>query len=371
MLFDAINTNREDVEIHSGKEAIKIKIKLLSPLLQINVGGKNATSSETKKLYRKVKGIDYPIATPVYSANGIRGTLRRLALKSIDDIAKETDPFYEKQLSARTVNFYSSGNEKTIKGVIDLSYTQIQKLREFFPAINLFGAGLSFVEGTLCVSPFMIKEEDLVRETDENTFKPVTFIYKMSGVRFDEANRNSFLAPLIDEKSVKEWLKLNSDNQKETKRKKELLKKKSEELSDKEKKELKELEDVKNNSTQMLHEHEYVVPGIEMHGSISVKKDFKELTDIEKGLLFYVLTEFATSSLGSLKNKGYGVADWEISYKDYGNIIVENDSNYFLGEKKITISPKIKETIKKYKDWVVKNKVWEYLETEKLLKKVA
>jgi CRISPR type IV-associated protein Csf2 len=378
-MFEAIKEEMKSEQIDIGSKAFKLEVKNLSPILQIDVSD-DGSGSITKKQYQFVDGFEYPIAVPIYTANSLRGIMRRLALKTIDEIAKKTDPFYAANLSAETINFYASGDNNSISALQKLKYSEIERLREIMPSISLFGAGLSLIEGKLAVSSLVPSKEQLTnlkvtknKDGSENEeLIKTTLIKTLNGIRNDEVNGSPILSSMIDIEDVEEWIKSKMDNQVDNKRKKALEKKllDKKELSELEKKELKDFSNFKNITTQMIHSHEYVIPGVTFFGSIGTKRGFDELTEVETGLMFSVLSELSQMQLGSLKNKGYGVVNWDISYEGYGDIISRANERYFLDKRTMELSSDVLKSIKEYEKWVTDNRVWEYLSVDKLFKKI-
>ncbi len=374
-LFTKLNNAIEIVEPENGFN-IRIKATLVSPLLQIDVtDSKNHTP--TKKEYMFTDKMDYPIAVPVFSANGIRGILRRLAIKSITDIGQKADAFYKPAVKATTMNFYSSGSD-TVTYLKSLSFNQREKAREIMPMLDLFGAGLSAIEGKLAVSSLKPTEEQILRQkitkkedgTEEEETVRNYLIRTLNVARFDEASRSSFLTPLLDQESVEEWLDFREREAVIKNQKKDIAEKikKKQQITDDEKK---IMETVVENSTKMIASSDYVVPGTIMQGNIGIKRGFSDLTEIEKGLLFSILSELSLMQIGSKRNSGYGVIDWEISCDEYGSIVSLANPEYYLGKRKVfEIPDQIKSCIEEYQKWVVENRVWDYLEVDKLFEKI-
>lgn len=359
----------KSIEIKNNNKSIEITFKNRTPLLQIDVSNKS-TLSYTKKMWEKVDGIDYPIAIPVYSANALRGTLRRIGLRLIIQIGMQNDSSYSPQIDPKTLNFYASGDDKTVESINSLTYKQQEKLREIMPLISLFGAGLSTIEGKTAVSELRPIRESFLHLDDEGKIKSEKIVKTISSVRFDETMRNSSLSALLDNESVEEWLLFLQDNKDTKKRLKVLLEKKKKNgmLEDAEEKELKNIMSFKDNQTQMISEKEYVVPNITFTSSIGEKRGMA-FTDIEKGLLLASLLELSLTQLGSCKKEGFGVGDWNINYDDCSIESLANE-DYFLGEKKVMINQPAQEYINTFTDFIIQNRVWEYLKVDALFSKV-
>lgn len=352
----------------------KIDFTNVSPLLQIEVNdAKKGTATMTKRMYQMVKGIDYPIAVPVFSSNAMRGVLRRIALEQIAQIGKENG--YDPKISARSINLYASGDSGTVDAINKLSYFEVEKLRALSPLLSCFGAGLSGVEGKTAVTELR-PDINAVIKIDDDKISINTLVREMVSVRFDQTKRKDTIYSLIDVEDIKKWVENVTENSADFKEKKALqdaLKKAKEgkvRLSENEESRLQELENIKSIQSQIISSKEYVVPNVLFHGSIATKRGF-EFSKIEEGMIVLALYELAQRQLGSCKKDGFGVGDWTISHDELGDMEIKTNHEYILGKKEVKISEKMIESINLYKEWVKENKAWDYLEVDELLKKIA
>lgn len=369
-LFENIEKKERVISFEDNQSSINIEFINKTPLLQIDVSDDSGTTTRTKRIYKNIEGSNYPIAVPVFSANAMRGLLRRISLEVIVNIGKEVDENYIPNLKAKTLNFHSSGDDKTVLSMNNLTYKQEVKLRELMPNISLFGAGLSFIEGKTAISELAPLDEQLIYEDKEGNIKQNNLIRSITSVRFDETLRNSNLSVLVDSEDVEKWIELVDDNNKIKKEKKALEEKaKKGTLNADEEKRLLEIKDSKDNKTQMLSTKEYVVPNTIFKGSISSKRGM-EFTDVEIGLLYACLIELSQRQLGSCKKEGFGVGNYLISSEN-GNIQSTCNEDYYLGKKEIVRTENIDKYLQIFTDFIIENKTWEYLDVEVLLSKLG
>jgi hypothetical protein len=302
----------------------------------------------------------------------MRGILRRIALQVIVNVAKEHDNNYLPKLKPETINFYASGddNGSTVKSIKSLTYKESEMLRDLMPNISVFGSGLSFIEGKSAISELSPAKEDIFFLNGRDEYELKILIRTINSTRIDETKKNGGLSVLMDEEDVKEWIKNSEKNANTNKELKSLMDKEVKgTLSDDEIEKLEELKQgEKTNSTQMLSKKEYVIPGITFKGAIAAKRGMS-FTDIEKGMLYACLTELSLRQIGSCKKEGFGVGNWKIT-GDEINIESKVDENCFLGEKKLKINDGATKYINIFRDFVIENKVWEYLEIEDLFERI-
>ena len=111
------------------------------------------------------------------------------------------------------------------------------------------------------------------------------------------------------------------------------------------------------------------MPNVVFNGFVMAKSGFC-FTDIEKGMLLAILSALSVQQIGSSKKDGFGIGEWRISNSEIGDIITTADKDYLLEERKKEFTGDVQKYIDDFEDWVVKNRVWEYIPLDKLVKKV-
>lgn len=374
--MDLFNNNKNITVLEDigADTEIKISFTTRSPLLQTDsLGGKKAgTSLFTKRMYKLFDGIDYPVAIPVYSANAVRGMLRREAFDFILKIGKKVNPKLSLGLDTFAVNFHTSGGSNAITSFNKIKMKQKEALKAALPNISIFGAGLSEIEGKLAVSELSPRQEQCIKIDSDGKTHVVDLVKTIAGVRKNDGANSERFAYLISEEDAKKFEEAMNENSKLNKEFKELKAKKAKKggpkLTKQEEERLKELDETKNLTQQIPFDNEYVPAGVEFSASIAPKRGIP-LTNVEKGILFASLFGIANSQLGSLKNKGYGVGDWIISSSE-GDMSSIADPAFYLSKKTQSIEKSIEELIAEAEEYIIENKIWENLNIDNLMQRL-
>ena len=299
---------------------IKIVAKNITPLAQIESNKSNKRNKSNKKensittitiktLTKIINGI--PAEIPIYTANGFRGLLRRIAGDIICEKAKQ------KGIKISTTDFhliYAGGGNNFQDQPIEIE----EKVRELNPVISLFGTSLA-VEGKLALT-HLEPANPLIKiyENENGIYAESQLIKKIVMITKDDIlDHTPFALKIFSKEDVKKWEEFAKENQEE--RAKDRASEKDNE--DKTKKE----------TIKHIFAKYYLVPNTEMQGYLSNKTGF-ELTDVEKGLLIETLKRLGKFPLGSTQNLGFGLMEYLISLNDEDRIVIKRKDNIFLDE---------------------------------------
>lgn len=292
---------------------IKITAKNITPLAQIESdkkGKENNITAITIKTLTKIIN-DIPTDIPVYTANGFRGLLRRIASDIVCEKAKQ------KGIKISTTDFhlmYAGGGNNFQDQSVDVE----DRVRELNPVISLFGTSLA-VEGKLALTHLepvnpLIK----IYENENGIYANSQLIKKIVMIKKDDVLDHSPSAmKILSKEDVKKWEEFAKENQEERAK---------ERNSEKDKEDKTKKETIKH-----IFAKYYLIPNTEMQGFIGVKTGFN-LTDTEKGLLIETLKRLGKFPLGSTQNLGFGLMEYLISLNDEDRIVIKRKDNIFLDE---------------------------------------
>lgn len=353
------------------KNEFRIDTKVITNLLQVEptykgdkdkTTGTNASMVRTKKKYYIAE--DGTLSKePFFSANGFRGIMRRNIARKIFSTLEQKEGI---KFSVDTIHLYASGGGTTVNNFTSflppkLTYSQKEEFREKNPFISLFGAGLGDMDGKIAIC-------DLVPQQ-----KGLNLIDYLFAVRFDETERSSVLAPLIDQESVEEYQKTLEEtrrgNKEIQKKQKELdkeikLRKKMQsegidenDIAEQNEKiegfqnDLKALLADKGMSYLQTYKAEYIIPNTKLTSSIATRAGY-ELTDIERGMMLYGLIATSQQNIGSYTRIGWGALDWKVR-NDNDEILFTTtcDPKYVLS-KETVITDTGNEVLKPFIEWV-------------------
>jgi len=367
--FNDENDKREE-EIEM-RDLIQITAKTVTPLLQMDESGGQ------RKRYVYENNVTGPI--PFYSANGLRGILRRVAFKQQLEAAKRIDKDFK--VSPEIFYLYTSGGgfDKT-SAVLDeyINYQTEKKVRENAPILSIFGAGLSNLEGKLAITDLLPSNEieKFIEFGDTESKRVVSkLIGKNTFFRVDTAKASGFLYDsIIDMQDVKKWVEQYykkvilakvAKKIKEAKGQKNKIEKILEDLNkglDETKITVEDIEKLQKNGklgdgAKEEHSHiqqpvdvEFIIPGVKMTSSANSKYG-ADFTDVELGCLVSSLLELSKMQIGAAKRIGFGILDWKVEIG--GQLMFESvsDANYLL-KKDIQVSDRGQEVINAWEKWL-------------------
>lgn len=387
--------NEENTKILK-KEEIKmtnlfqITTKTVTPLLQIDENGKQ----RRRYIYEN----NMTGAVPFFSANGLRGALRRVAFKQQISFAKEKNP--EFAVSPELFYLYTSGGgfDKTSAVINDfINFKNEKAVRENAPILSIFGAGLSNLEGKLSLT-------DLLPGSDMEKFKKIAtkdggeivlsnLIGDNTFYRADSASTSKFLFnSLIDFEDVKKWTaeyykkviiakvakkiagalepKPDKDGkilpkEKSMAKVEKIIKELNENLDDEVEITIADIEKMQKDGklkddSKEEHSHiqqpvsvDFIIPGVALTSSANTKYGV-DFTNVELGCLMSSMLELSKMQIGSSKRIGFGILDWMVEFD--GSIMFEtkSDPNYLL-KKNIQVSKKGQELINIWENWAREN----------------
>lgn len=265
---------------------LRIKYKLTAPVSHI---GETASTGSYFQTIKTDKG-----RLPIITANSVRGTLRdNGAVYLLDKLGAKVDKEVFNVL-------FSGGN---LNGAMKNDIEKAKKVREHFPFVSLFGAGLGdmIMAGKIFVG---------------NLYPITSETFEMLGEDFTEVSYKN----LIDEIEF-----TRTDDGKD-----DIL---AEYMTDPEE------EKKAKASTQMRFSVQYMAKGTEFVQDIHFSQN---MTDLEYGAFYSAVTQwFKLPRLGGMASKGFGFFDADV---ENGLIIVKN------GE--VTVSPSAQEYIDKYNKFI-------------------
>ena len=325
---------------------IRIKAKNVSPLCQIDSNqkerhknlGMEIDTATIKTLTKIYEG--YPVDIPIITAGDRRGNLRRvigalmiMAYKNKGYEIKPTD--FHLMMSGGGSNFQSQPFEIE------------EKARELNPLISLMGTSLA-IEGKLIVTHLepidpMIK----IYETEDGFYARSQLIRKFVFIKKDDILQHTEYGRLLNKKDIEEWEKEVSESQN--------LRKKERKILDESK--------TKKQAIQSILAKYYIIPNTEFRGNIDTKY---ELTELEYGALIKGLIEMTKKQVGSTKNLGFGVMDWDIKIGESEIKAVSNEENIFKKEMDIYLDDKEQKALKKFEEFL-ENISPESIEISKIL----
>ena len=311
------------------KDTIKITATTVSPLLQISEAG----GQRRGYIYENgERG-----SVPFFSANGLRGILRRVATRQQLKAARENG-FEASKLSPDDFYLLTSGASLGKKSVDTVVTVENEKeIREAFPVLSIFGAGLSAIEGKSAIANFFpSKEMQYFGETEDGK-RYSLLIGKSTDFRVDSIKDAGLWKTVIDVEDIKKWSE-------------EYAKKVGEA---KEKKKSGEAEKETDSHIQQPVNLEFIIPGVKLTSSINEKYGW-EFTDVEVGCILSALKEVSVMQIGSAKRIGFGLLDWTVEMG--GEKILESKCtpDYIL-ERTVHVTEAGEKYIKAWEDWLKEN----------------
>lgn len=330
---EGINTKfYKEIQMNS---TILISVTTVSPLQQVVEEGELRTRW-TYDLENNESGKE-----PFFSANGLRGILRRIGTRLTIEAMQKNNPNFK--MDAVNLLTYTSGGGGDKGAVINgIDYKQAEKIRMFAPILSLFGAGLSQIEGKLAVCD-LVPAGEHKRVVERNRGNGETFwdrsalIGEYFWCRKDSTDDMS-MAAFVDMDDIEKW---RTDFEALVRDSKD-AKKAAKDAGDKNTKE-------SASNISQIGKIGYILPGINMSSSIDSKYGQK-LTDIELGLLISCVKELSQMQIGSNKRLGFGILEWKISMEDENGmqqvlVSTECDKDYIL-KRNVVITPFAEKYIK-------------------------
>jgi len=315
---------------------IQLKLKNITPLCQIEGNTKERvkhldnTEIDTviiKTLTKLVDGI--PVEIPIYTANGIRGLLRRVAGSIL--IEKYLEKGYEIKPTDFHLMMAGGGNNFQTQ-----PFEIEEKVKKLNPVISLFGTSLA-IEGKLMVT-HLEPEDALIKvyENEENIYAKSQIMKKMIFIKKDDILQHTKFGRFLTKEDIENWEKMVEKTQ--IQRKKE----RNDEVNEKK---------TKKVAIQSILAKYYIVPNVSFKGFISSKYP---LSDLEKGLMLSALKRVVNEPLGSTLNWGFGVCDWEIDINDSGSKIIAKSKDNFIFDKQLQLilSDEDEKLVENFNEWL-------------------
>ena len=317
-------------------DSIRITATTITPLLQIDETGNQ------RERYIIENGVHAQV--PFYSANGLKGALRRMATATQIASMKESNP--KAVISPETFYLYTSGSALDKKSVDEIINSENEMtIRKNAPILSLFGAGLSNIEGGLSIS-------DLAPSSKVNKFRTFTtkdgqeivksaLLDTNTFFRTDSIKDSGLWRTLVDYQDIAKWTADYGEKVRNGK---------------KDKGDKKE----ENSHIQQPIEKNFIIAGVELTASINKKFNFSNdanpssFSDLELGVIISSLLELSKRQIGSAKALSWGILDWTVEYN--GEIMFEKITNKdYVLDFRINISDSGLKYINIWKNWLKEN----------------
>lgn len=327
--FTEINELYTTIHMHN---TFNITTVTISPLLQLDLNGKQ------RKKFVLIDDEHY--LEPFFSANGLRGILRRIMTKDMVEIIRKKNPKFN--LTPDDFYLFTSGSSTDKKSINSISWKQINEIREKFPILSLFGAGLTGISGKCAISDLKpistITRYKVIENQDKIEIKKaIPLTNNTIFFRMNDLKKNTPLQNLVDQDDISKWQKKYYKDVKVSKN-------------------LKEngaIETEKNSHISQVFECESIIPNVTLTSSINPLYGHK-FTDIEIGLLLKALVELSKQQIGASKRLGYGVLDWHLELNGTSMFSTICDKEYIFN-RKIEMSKKCNDYIQVYDEWANRN----------------
>jgi len=314
-----------------------IKFTTITPLVQIENG---ADTIEIKRMpvFVNVNGSEQILKTPIYTANGFRGALRRTSFSLILEAMQKKGIPINSLGGATNFHLHNAGGGNNYG---EQSVAIERKVRELSPHTSVFGASLA-VEGKLIVQHFVpmidngdsldycyyiIQKGDNAGQIRSSAYGTETIVKK------DAMLDHTDNALLLSDEEIEEWKIFVSSNNKERTVAKEN----------------KDADKVKKATIRHIQACEYIPQGIDLYGAIEYKM---ELTDIEKGLLIRSLEKMATKRLGGRANTGNGKVAYSIEFLDGCSLTTRVDKERINMKVELSLNKEGKACVKAFDEWL-------------------
>jgi CRISPR type IV-associated protein Csf2 len=332
----------------------EIKITTVSPLCQIDEGGDVIKIKRMPVIVNVDGNASKTLRTPVYTANGFRGMLRRVGYEIILEALFKKG--YDHKVIGGPTNFHlhNAGGGNNFQGQ---SIAVEKKVRELSPLISVFGASLA-VEGKLIVDNFIPKREIGNDEYDycygvvkdgEKEGSLYSNIYGVETiVKGDDLLSHKGNARFMTEAEIYAWELFASENKE--------LRAQNTDKSDKER--------VKKETIKHIQGKEFIIPGVDLYGAIDAKMP---LTDLEKGMMIRILEKGSKRRLASSANAGHGKVEYNINFMDGCSLTATIKQPYGLIVKTdLQLNEEGARCVKAFDDWL-ENITEENVQLDKVL----
>lgn len=279
----------------------EIKFTTATPLCQIDEGGEVIKIKRMPVIVSVDGNAPKTLRTPIYTANGFRGMIRRVGYELILEALFKKGSDHKAIGGPTNFHLHNAGGGNNFQGQ---PIAIENKVRELSPLVSVFGASLA-VEGKLIVDNFIPKRETgtgdydycygVVASGEREGSLYSNIVAERTFVKKDDMLDHTGNAQYMEEKEVSDWEVFASDNQ--------ALRAQTKDKSDKER--------VKKETIKHIQSQEYVIPGVEFYGSIEEKIPF---TDLEKGMMIRILERASKKRLGAGANTGHGKVEYSISF---------------------------------------------------------
>ena len=348
-IFDTVqhevNENKKYKEIIMNN-VIELRVETATPFLQMDTNG------EQRKRYVNEDGYSYK--EPFWSANGLRGMLRRVATRDLIAAINKKEPDYK--IDAENLFLYTSGAGADKKSIENVNSNNEAFVRASAPILSLFGAGLSQIAGKTAVEDFKIssnEEKYVTYKRDDKEYATSKFLDSHTYIRDDTSIKQEILSEMIDQEDIKRWQEEHYKN---------VANAKNAKKDDKTGK-TKESE----SNMQQLVTVESIKSGTKLVSSIN-PINYKEFTDIELGCLIKTLISASSLQIGSAKRYGYGRFNWDVSLNGEKLFYLKRDKDY-TPYYELEITEKANEIVKVYEKWLDENATSENIDIKKILEK--
>jgi CRISPR type IV-associated protein Csf2 len=340
-----IDDNKKFKEIEMN-DIIELKVVTVTPFLQMDTDG------EQRKRY--VNEDEFSYKEPFWSANGIRGMLRRVATRDLILAINKKEPDYK--LNAENLFLYTSGAGADKKSIDNVDSSNEAFVRASAPILSLFGAGLSNIAGKTAVDDFRIssaQKKYISYIKNDKEYAISKYLETHTYVRDDSSIKQEILSEMIDQDDIKRWQEEHSKNVANAKKAKK--------------------EDVTGNTKestsnmQQLLNVEAIMSGTTLISSIN-PINYSKFTNIELGCLVKTLVSASTLQIGSAKRYGYGRFNWDVSLNKEKLFFLKREKDY-TPHFELTITQKGKDIIAIYDNWLSKNATSQNIDIKDILKK--
>lgn len=313
--------------IKQNSKAIRITATTVSPLLQTGEAG----GQRTRFVYEDgERG-----RIPFFSANGLRGSLRRMAtrqqLSSCDCKDKIIPEIFYLYTSGAGLSRISIGDIVTPENEMDV--------RENAPILSVFGAGLSAIEGKVAVADFTPSPDQERWGVSDNGSRYSLLMGKETNFRTDSIRDAELWNEVLNVEQIKKWRDDYAEMVADSKKSKATAKASGDNDAKEE-----------NSHIQQPVTSDFILPGVKLTSSIKAKYGH-DISDVEMGMIISALIELSQTQIGSSARIGWGVLDWTVEYD--GQLLFKTEANpEYILDKKVITTKKGEELVDAWKAWL-------------------
>ena len=310
-----------------GEKMIKLKATTVSPLRQIDKTENDVIRVKRGTFLIDFDGITKTLKTPIFTANGLRGILRREATAIMLEAAEKNGISINGATNFHLMN--AGGGNNFQAQAFDIE----NKVRALNPLVSLLGTSLA-VRGKLSVSDLIPKRlgDDGMSlcygiSEDGRIYSNITQVEAI--IKEDAALSRSPNSRFLSEEEIIEWELAVSDNQSQ----RAATKDKSGDAK------------VKKMSIKHIQSRESVVAGVDFYSSIVPIDGATQITDIEKGLLVRAVERVVKRAIGSNFNTGNGKMNYEVTLFEDSTIVAKYDDEF---DYKVNVETNYNKEVKSY-----------------------